>query len=281
MALGIVEHFEQHAELDTVGVRLDFTRLRRQLLNRPGIFFGLSLRGVVDELDVRIGNGDLLEILVHRGPPFLVASLDFEGHLGAAMVLPIDLFSLENPRLVFLGVDLDFEVVSGCPRAGARGNLYRFAGCELRIHAGRRYADALLSAAHAQPMEFGPVEKLGEYRRNLLADNAGAVVDHRYPKAVRLARGRWRLAVRSHFELDHDFRQNACFLAGVKRIIYGFFDAGEQGFSRIVEAQQVTVLGKEFGNRDLALTGPHLGRGYSCLRFRGLGLGWSRRWTLA
>jgi hypothetical protein len=176
-------------------VRLDFTRLWRQLLDRPGIFFGFSLRGVVDELDVRIGNGNLLEILVHRGPPLLVAAFDFEGHLGSAMVLPIDLFSLENPRLVLLGIDLDFEVVSRRPRARARDNLHRFADCQLRIHAGSRYADALLSAAHAQPVEFGPVEKLGEYRRDLLADDAGAVIDHCYPKPVRLARGRRRLPV--------------------------------------------------------------------------------------
>src|SRR5262249_6648180 len=221
------EHFEEHAELDTVGVRLDFTRLRRQLLNRPGIFFGLSLRGVVDELDVRVGNRDLLEVFVDGSAPLLIASLDFESHLSTTMVLPVDLFFLENPRLVLLGIDLDFEVVSGRPRAGARGDLYRFAGCQLRIHARRRYADALLSAAHAQPMKFGPVEKLGEYRRNLLSDNAGAVVDHRYPEAIRLTWGRWGLAVRNHLKLDHDFRQDPRFFTGVEGIVDGFLDASE------------------------------------------------------
>ena len=163
--------------------------------------------------------------------------------------------------------------MSGRPRAGARDNLHRFAGCQLRIHAGGRYADSLLPAAHAQPMEFGAVEKLGEYRRNLLADDAGAVIDHRYPEAVRLAGRRRSVAVCSDFQFDNDLRQNPRFLARVKRVIDGLLDAGEQCFSRIVEAQQMTVLGKEFRNRDLALTSPHLGRGYSCLRFRGLGLG--------
>src|SRR3990167_9609491 len=109
------------------------------------------------------------------------------------MVLPVDLLVLENPRLVLLGIDLDFEVVSGRPGAGARDDLYRFAGRQLRIHAGSRYADSLLPAAHAQPMEFGPIEKLREYPRNLLADDAGAVVDHRYPEPIRLA-GRQRSA---------------------------------------------------------------------------------------
>src|SRR6266436_1845058 len=236
MALGVVQHSEQYAKLDAIGMRLDFTRLRGQLLNGSGIFFGLSLWCMVDELDVRISDGGLLEILVHRGAPFLVAAFNFERHLGAAMVFPFDFFFLKNPRLVFLGIDLDFEVVSGSPRAGARGDLYRFTGRQLRIHAGRRYADALLSAAHAQPMEFGPVEELGEYARDLLADDAGAIVDHRYPEAIRLARGRRSLPVRSHVQLDNDFRQNPRFLAGVKRIIHGLFDAGEQRFSRIVEA---------------------------------------------
>src|SRR5262249_8918428 len=183
------EHFEEHAELDTVGVRLDFTRLRRQLLNRPGIFFGLSLRGVVDELDVRVGNRDLLEVFVDGSAPLLIASLDFESHLSTTMVLPVDLFFVENRRFVLLGIDLDFEVVSGRPRAGARGDLYRFAGCQLRIHARRRYADALLSSAHAQPVELGAIEKLCKYRRNLLAYDAWTVVDYRYSKPVGLA---WR-----------------------------------------------------------------------------------------
>ena len=92
-------------------MRLDLARLRRQLVDRPGIFFGLALRRVVDELDVRVGDGGLLEVLVDRGAALLIAALDFEGHLGAAVVLPVDLLVLENPRLVLLGVDLDFEVV--------------------------------------------------------------------------------------------------------------------------------------------------------------------------
>ena len=196
MALGVVEHSQQHAELDAVGMRLDFARLRRQLFDRPGIFFGLALGRVVDELDVRIGNGRLLEIFVHRSPSFLIAAFDFERHLGAAMVFPVDLLLLEDPRLVLLGVDLHFEVVRRRPRAGARDDLHRLAGGQLRVHAGRRYADALLAAAHAQPMKFRPVEQLGEDPRDLLAHDAGAVVDHGDPEAVRLARRRRAAAVR-------------------------------------------------------------------------------------
>ena len=66
-----------------------------------------------DELDVRIGDRGLLEILVDRGAAFLVAALDLQRHLRAALVLPLDLLVLEDPRLVLLGVDLHFEVCAG------------------------------------------------------------------------------------------------------------------------------------------------------------------------
>ncbi len=259
MALGVVEHFEQHPELDAVGVRLDLARLGRQLVNGPRIFFGLALRRVVDELDVRIGDRDLVEIFIDGGAPLLIPSLDFEGHLSPPVVLPIDLLVLKNPRLVFLRVDLDLEVMGGRLGAGAGNNLHRLARRQLRVHARGGYADSLLSAAHAQTVKFGTVEKLREYPRNLLADDAGAVVDHGNPETVRLA-GRRGVAVGSHLEFDDDFRQDPCFLACVEGVIDGLLDAGEQRFSRIVEAQQMTVLRKELGNRDLPLTSPHLDR---------------------
>src|SRR5262245_790955 len=170
-------------------MRFDLTWLGRKLLNGPRILFGFSLWGVVNEFDVRIGDRDLLEIFVYGGSAFLISSLDLYGHLGAAMVLPVDLFFFENPWLVFFGIDLNFKIVSGRPRAGARDDLNRFASCQLGIHAGSGYPDALLSAAHAKPVELGAIEKLCEYRRNLLANNAWTVVDNGYPKPVGLA---WR-----------------------------------------------------------------------------------------
>jgi hypothetical protein len=69
------------------------------------------------------------------------------------------------------------------------------------------------------------------------------------------------VSVRRHLELDDDFGQNPRFLAGVERVIDGFLDAREQRFSRVVEAEQVAVLGKEFGDGDLPLAGSHFGRG--------------------
>src|SRR3990170_2401838 len=171
-------------------MRLDLAWLGRQLVDRPRVFPGLPLGRRVDELHVRIGDGDLLEKLVHRGAAFLVAPLDLERHLGAARVLPVDLLALEDPGLVLLRVDLDFEVVGRPARAGARDDLHRLAGRQLGVHAGRGDADPLLAAAHAQAVELRAVEELGEDRRNLLADDAGAVVGDRDAEAGRLAGGR-------------------------------------------------------------------------------------------
>ncbi len=77
------------------------------------------------------------------------------------------------------------------------------------------------------------------------------------------------------FNLDDDFRQDAGLLAGVERVVDGFLDAGEQRLARVVEAQQMAVLGEELGDRDLALARAHLGCRYG--RLRGGSLGVDRR----
>src|SRR4029434_8563755 len=151
------------------------------------------------------------------------------------MVLPLDLLLFENARLVLLGVDLDFEIVRRRSRARARGNLQRLAPFQLRVHASGADADALLAAAHTQAMKFRAVEQLCEDRRNLLAHDAGAVIDHGNPKTGRLTRRRRCAAVRGYFELDDDLRQDARFLAGIESVVDGFLDTGEERFSRIVE----------------------------------------------
>src|SRR5439155_16474188 len=112
--------------------------------------------------------------------------------------------------------------------------------------------------AHAQPMELGPVEELREYPRNLLADDAGAVVGDRNPEAARLAGRRRSFAIRDDLQLDDHFREDSGFLTCIKRIIDGLLDAREQRLSRVVETQEMPVLGEELGNGDLPLASPHL-----------------------
>src|SRR5260221_944776 len=149
VALGVVEHAKKNAELDAVWMRLDLVGLARQLLDRPRILSRLPLRRAVDELHVRIGDGHLLEIFVHRGAALLVAPVDLQRHLRAARVLPVDLLVLENPRFVLLCIDLDFKVVGGGPRACARDDLHRLARRQLSVHACGGDTDALLAPAHS------------------------------------------------------------------------------------------------------------------------------------
>ena len=63
-------------------------------------------------------------------------------------------------------------------------------------------------------------------------------------------------------DVDPDLGQDAGLFAGVERVVDGFLDRGQQGLARIVEAEQVAVLGEELADRDIALAGGHrLGRG--------------------
>src|SRR5439155_3778496 len=262
----------ENAELDPVRMRLDLLRLRRQLVDRPRVLPGLPFRRQVAELHVRVGDGDLLEILVHRGAALLVAPLDLERHLRAARRLPVDLLVLEDPWLVLLGVDLDFEVVGRRARAGARDDLHRLTGRQLGVHAGRGDPDPLLAAAHAQAMELRAVEELGEDRWNLLADDAGTVIGDRDTEAGRLAGRRRRPVARRDLHFDDDVGQDARLLGRVERVVDGFLDAGEKRLARIVEAEQVAGLGEELGDRNLALAGAHLGGGYCGFRLGAHGL---------
>ena len=62
--------------------------------------------------------------------------------------------------------------------------------------------------------------------------------------------------------MDPDFGQDAGLFAGVERVVDRLLDGGQQGLARVVEAQQVAVLGEELADRDVALAGGHrLGRG--------------------
>ena len=65
-----------------------------------------------------------------------------------------------------------------------RDDLHRLAGREHAVHAGGADADALLAAAHPQAVELRAVEQLAEDQRNLLLDDARAVVLHADLEAI-------------------------------------------------------------------------------------------------
>ncbi len=82
-------------------------------------------------------------------------------------------------------------------------------------------------------------------------------------------------------DVDPDFGQDAGFFAGVERVVDGFLDRGQQGLARIVEAEQVAVLGKELADRDIALAGGHrLGRRPAAAAVGLAVIAWVSAWPL-
>ena len=193
VALGVVEHPEENAELDAVGMRLDLARLRRQLLDRPRILPALAFR----RRGRRASRADW------RWPPARETRPPRRGPSGSAPRSPA------SP-----GCPADAPSRSSCSRRSAARSSWCRSGprssgrpparpvrevictglpvVSWAYMPGRGDTDALLPAAHAQPVELRAVEQLGEDRRNLLADDAGPVVDDGDPEARGLAGRRWR-----------------------------------------------------------------------------------------
>src|SRR5262249_58650056 len=109
--------------------------------------------------------------------------------------------------------------------------------------------------------ELGAEEELREVGGDPRPAEAGAVVGARVEEAAGLARGRRRTAVGGDLELDDDVRENPGLLAGIEGVVDGFLHAGQESLARIVEAEQMPVLGKELGDGDLALARSHLDGG--------------------
>jgi len=156
-------------------------------------------------------------------------------------------FSVDDLRLVLLGIDLELEVVDWRAFGGLREDLHRPTGREHAVHPRGADADPLLASALSQTVEFAPVEKLTEDQGDLLFDDSRPVVLDRDAKTPGL-----RL-VDPHPNLG----QNARLLASIERVVDGFFDGRQQGFARVVETEQVAVLGKKLADRHVALLGGH------------------------
>ena len=220
---------------------------------------------------VRIGHGRLLQIAVDAAAATLVAGFQLDRHaraviafdpfdavlfnIATALVVGLDdhafALAVEDLRAVALGVDLQLVVM--CVRAlgDLRHDLHRLAGREQAIHAGGADADALLAAAHPHAVELGTVQELAENQGNLLAEDTRSVVLHTDLEAV-LAKA---------FDMHPNLRQDAGLFTGVQRVVNGFLDGGQEGLARIVEPQQMAVLGKKLTYRDFLLTGGHRLRG--------------------
>ncbi len=142
-------------------------------------------------------------------------------------------------------------------------DLHRLAGRLHAVHSGRADADALLPAALPQAVKLRAVQQLAEDQRDLLLENPGAVVLNAHFEPV----------AAGGFDVNPNLRQNACFLAGIERVVDRFLNSRQQRLARVVEAEQVAILGEEFADADVALFGRHrLRRCAAARRCRGLAI---------
>src|SRR5205814_1092547 len=109
-------------------------------------------------------------------------------------------------------------------------------------------------------MELGPVEELAEDLRDLGLDDPGPVVLDDDEEAS-LALGELRLPglglQREVVDLDVELGQDPRLLAGVERVVDRLLDGGQERLGRVVEAEEMAVLGEELGDGDLALLRGH------------------------
>jgi hypothetical protein len=130
---------------------------------------------------------------------------------------------------------------------GTGDDTHGLAGRDLTVHPGRGDPDALLAPLLLEPVELGAVEQLAEDLGHLLAHDAGPVVLDRDAVAV----------FADLCDLDFQVGENARLLAGVEGVVDRLLHGREKGFLRVVEAEQMTVLGEELGDGDVALAGRH------------------------
>ena len=76
-----------------------------------GVLLRLAFRRSINESHVRIANGCLLKILVNRGTALLIAAFDFDHHLRATGLVPLDLGVLLDQRFLLLRTALHFEAM--------------------------------------------------------------------------------------------------------------------------------------------------------------------------
>src|SRR5207237_4322192 len=98
-----------------------------------------------------------------------------------------------------------------------------------------------------QPVVFRSVYKCSENQTDLVLHNALTIVLDADLETVR-ARG---------LDMHPDFKNNAGFFAGIQGIVDGLFYGGQEGLARIVESEQMPVLGKELADRNIALFSRH------------------------
>ena len=87
--------------------------------------------GLVRELEVRVGDHRLLEVLVDAGATAAVRAHQLDLDARAVILLPLDLLFFEHVGLVLARVDAQLDPARRAPLAGLRDDDDRLAGGQL------------------------------------------------------------------------------------------------------------------------------------------------------
>ena len=162
-------------------------------------------------------------------------------------------FAVDDLRLVPLGVDLNFEVM---------GRLSWRRSCEM-IFTGLPVVSTPYMPAALMPMPCWPrlIRRRWNFEPYSSLPKISGICFLTMPGPLSCTPTLKRL-VPVGFDVHPDLGQDAGFFAGVERVVDRFLHRRQQGLARIVEAEQVPVLGEELADRNIALLGGHrLGRG--------------------
>src|ERR1035437_10051994 len=234
-------------------MRFDFSRPRWKLLNATGETELFSLRVLVGDRQMRIGDGGLLQIDFNRMRPLLIVALHL--HLDARPVrtIPLQPFLPVDVRLVLGGIDRYIHFRSKLIALDATDDMQRLADGELPVHSRSRDAHPLLAARLAELVEFRAIEELAKNACDLALDNPRAVILHDDPGfSVAIA------------HLHTDFGENPGFPASIESIVHRLFDSSDQCLGGRIKPEQVAVLEKELRNGNFALPSSHFKGGSGC-----------------
>ena len=264
--VGLFEHGDQAAQLHAVGVGLDVDGLRGLGLRVALVDHLLPPRIHVGERQMRVRDGSLLEVHVHRTGALLVDGLHLDLDAGAMLAsFPGRFFLRMDFRLVAQGVDGEHGFHRPAA-SGLRDDLDRLARSQLAVHARGRDADALLASTLAEFVEFGAVQELAEDLADLRVRDAGPVVLDAHQV----------MAVVDRADFDPHIGQDVGLFAGIQAVVHGFLDRHQDRLGGGVEPQHVPVLLEEFGDGNVTGLGSGLGLGRLlglAFLFRHLGAG--------
>ena len=145
-ACGVVQHLDKPAEFDAVRMGLDFYRSSRKLPGAAGETDLFSLRVLVGDGEVRIGDGRLLQINLNRVRPLLIVALHLHLDSRPVRTVPLQPLLLVDVRLVLGGVNRHIHFRGKLIALDAADDVQRLADGELPVHSRSRDPHPLLAA---------------------------------------------------------------------------------------------------------------------------------------